>query len=1395
MRSRFALPLLLSAVSCAGGSTSHTNALPPEPDPIVDDSEDPAPGAKTVQPIAEPEETPSVTPRLSEVPSLEELRKHVDTWFQGNVGRRLYVQVDKPLYQPGESIWVKVWDLQARTLGAGSGGGLTLELVSPRGSVVTSKRLQQFGLAATNDFELAAGLPGGEYTIRATAFDGVKEERPVIVNTYEAPRIKKTLEFLRKAYGEGDEVTATIEVKRPTGEPLAKKALSAAIRVDGQDLPRVALTTNDEGGGLVRFTLPRGLEAGDGLLTVLVEDGGVTESISKRIPIVTRKLQVGFFPEGGTLIEGLPTRLYFEGKTPLGKPADLEGRIVDDLGNAVATFKSYKNGLGRVAFTPATGRRYHAAISKPVGVTEKYDLPVAIADGCSLRTFDDPEGVAPAIRAEIHCTTAQRVIVAAMLRENLIDVAAVEVTPGSPAIVALTGKDSAMRRAQGVARVTLFDEKLNPLAERLVYRNRRARLNVELTTDRASYSPRDPVSVAVKTTDASGEPISADLALSVVDDTVISYADDKTGHILSRVFLEPELPGKVEEPNFYFDLTDKKSARAMDLLLGTRGYRKFEWQPIFRPAPTKTVNRLASRPMLAAAFDEADKPMEAPKDARAKREQQAPLAAPMAPPPPPPAVAQARPMAKEKADWGLADKKQIAGAGGAMRQMAGGLARFDRAERDMDEAAFVGWAPVRLFPVPQYRTADEPATRTDFRETIFWAPSVHTDASGKAEVKFVTSDAVTSFRIFSEGIGGALVGRNEKVFKSNLPFSLSVKLPLEVSAGDRPMIPITLTNETTRTLDVSLNASFGSLLSLTGTLDKGGALAAGARRSLFAPLEVSGLLGDSEVSIGARTGGLSDDLRRSLKVTPPGFPQVISRSGQLQGTLTEEIDLGEAIPNTVVATLKLYPSPVSTLVSGLDGLLREPSGCFEQTSSTNYPNVMVLQYLKEHEISDPAIMTRSTRLLDVGYHRLSGYESPQKGYEWFGGDPGHEALTAYGLLEFSDMKQVYGDVDTAMIARTASWLKSRRDGQGGYLRDGKALDSFGRASPEVTNAYITYSLVMAGEKGLDRELETQAKLAHSASDPYLLALATATMLRGGHHDEGMAAAKRLAEKQSKTGAWSGADHSITRSGGENLEIETTSLAILALLEAKGFDSQVRDGIAWLADHRGGYGQWGTTQATVLALKAMTTYANASRQTQTAGSVQVLVNGEPAGEISYEAGRRDALLFTDLASKLRSGKNRIELRHDGEALPYSLAVDYRATKPATSPKAVIGLTTSLEKTQLAMGESVRLNAVVTNTTPAGQPMTIARVRFPAGLVAQTWQLKELREKGVIGFFETGPREVTLYFRDMKPSEVKKIPLDLVATFPGHYTGQASSAYLYYNDEHKLWTDGLAVDVKP
>jgi hypothetical protein len=132
-------------------------------------------------------------------------------------------------------------------------------------------------------------------------------------------------------------------------------------------------------------------------------------------------------------------------------------------------------------------------------------------------------------------------------------------------------------------RVTLFSDQQVPLAERLVYHGRGANLKVTLTPDRKAYSPRDPVKLHLHATDARGRPVKASLGLAVVDDTVLSFADDKTARILAHVYLEPELGATaadpIEEPNFYFG--DKpEAAAAMDALLATRGYRRFEWRQV-----------------------------------------------------------------------------------------------------------------------------------------------------------------------------------------------------------------------------------------------------------------------------------------------------------------------------------------------------------------------------------------------------------------------------------------------------------------------------------------------------------------------------------------------------------------------------------------------------------------------------------------------------------------------------------------------------------------------------------------------------------------------------------------------------------------------------------------------
>jgi hypothetical protein len=166
-------------------------------------------------------------------------------------------------------------------------------------------------------------------------------------------------------------------------------------------------------------------------------------------------------------------------------------------------------------------------------------------------------------------------------------------------------------------------------------------------------------------------------------------------------------------------------------------------------------------------------------------------------------VAQAAPMAmKAEMERGAAEpampKKKMAGpmgraamdddmllggddfGGGRMGAAARGLPHREVVVRPRPRPV-EPWAPVRVFPVPSYQP-DYTGPRTDFRETVFWSPAVQTGQDGKAQVSFFLSDAVTSFRVQTEAIGGGAAGRDETVVKSSLPFSMAVKLPVPRSA-------------------------------------------------------------------------------------------------------------------------------------------------------------------------------------------------------------------------------------------------------------------------------------------------------------------------------------------------------------------------------------------------------------------------------------------------------------------------------------------------------------------------------------------------------------------------------------------------------------------------------------
>ena len=711
------------------------------------------------------------------------------------------------------------------------------------------------------------------------------------------------------------------------------------------------------------------------------------------------------------------------------------------------------------------------------------------------------------------------------------------------------------------------------------------------------------------------------------------------------------------------------------------------------------------------------------------------------------------------------------------------------------------WHVVREFAAATYDPADD-GPRHDFRETIFWSPAVRTGPDGRATIAFPTSDAVTAFRITAEGLAAGAPGHGEVTIASRLPLALAANLPVEVTTGDRIALPVTITNNTGAAVDASIAATIGGAIAIAapGTPDRAVRIPARGARTVTYRLDVTGLDGANgagDIELAVTAGASRDSLRRSLKIVPNGFPAAKSFAGALADRPARHT---LRLPDTAVAgsmhtTIKLYPTPIASMTTAVDSIVREPSGCFEQASSSNYPNVMVLAYLQAagaDQASDAA--AEATAKLDRGYSLLTGYESKSKGFEWFGGDPGHEALSAYGLLQFREMAKVYPGMDPTLVDRTAAWLRSRRDGKGGYQRNSRALDSFGAASATVTDAYITYALAEAGEQDLAAELAVARKHAAEAEDPYVLALSAGALLAANKTDrDGTAGLARLAKLQGKDGAFTGADHSITRSGGQALQIETTALAALAMMKSEAaYRREIAGALDWLTKQRSQWGGYGSTQSTILSLKALTVQATNASKPPANASVAVWVNGERIAATALDG--EGAIELPDVGKHLRAGDNVIELRASkGVKVDYSLGAAWYDRSPATSPAAAVAVTASLNRKRVRVGRGVTLTATVKNVTAKGQPMTMARVGLPGGLKFQPWQLDELVAKGQVDFIETREREVILYFRQMKPSETRTVPVQLLAQVPGAYVAPPSSAYLYYTDEHRQYDAPLAIEV--
>jgi hypothetical protein len=339
--------------------------------------------------------------------------------------------------------------------------------------------------------------------------------------------------------------------------------------------------------------------------TNLMKNSGAEGFFEKQITIVnplntpeTVKAVKGnddlqFFPEGGDLVEGIPSRVAFKATDQYGKGINLNGVIVNERNEQVATFETKKFGMGSFFFTPSADSRYKALVNSEGKDLLVKDLPAVKKQGYVLAL----SATTGRLDLRVNTNLADQESVYLFIH-NGKRVAIAERIPlnAGTATLAIDKK----KLSDGISYVTLFNGKGQPVAERLFFKRPEKKLKIEAASDLTQYQPRQQVKVKLNALNETGLAQVADLSISIHQLDALQQAEQVD--IVSYLWLGAAIKGHLESPAYYFQNEYIETEEALDHLLLTQGWRQFKWEqalspkkPLFRFMPEYTGHLLTGK--------------------------------------------------------------------------------------------------------------------------------------------------------------------------------------------------------------------------------------------------------------------------------------------------------------------------------------------------------------------------------------------------------------------------------------------------------------------------------------------------------------------------------------------------------------------------------------------------------------------------------------------------------------------------------------------------------------------------------------------------------------------------------------------------------------------------------
>jgi hypothetical protein len=311
-------------------------------------------------------------------------------------------------------------------------------------------------------------------------------------------------------------------------------------------------------------------------ITIVNPKGEEAENPGK-VKYVENKIQINFFPEGGSMLDNVASIVAFKAVDYLGNGCDVSGKIYSSNGDLITNFKSGHKGMGTFLLRPLPGLKYYCKVKGADSIDVTYNLPASFQKGISLSTSFNKDNeliITTRTNSESFASFAEQdLFLVISIRKEIINTIPFRIKSPVTSFVLPTGY-----LPDGIISLTLSTRENVPFSERLVYLEKETPLNIIIATDKLTYKKREPVNLKISLSGDSAIEKTANISLAAIDETFTNNTSLYTRNISSWFLLESDIRGKVEDPSYYFDPSNKERLRDLDLLLRTQGWRDFYWK-------------------------------------------------------------------------------------------------------------------------------------------------------------------------------------------------------------------------------------------------------------------------------------------------------------------------------------------------------------------------------------------------------------------------------------------------------------------------------------------------------------------------------------------------------------------------------------------------------------------------------------------------------------------------------------------------------------------------------------------------------------------------------------------------------------------------------------------------